>query len=269
MRFRELFRFSRRLLKGRRTGTAVICMLPMIAELFFRFAEAAIYAMLLYFSGMKPIELFGGRNMIQLVTLLSCTIMRWTATAPFTLAAAYRLTELINGSEPTPLAALISDRAFFFRSLRITLQNKLIGALAITPAFFFGAAGLSLLHSADSAGEVFLTVHAFTLTAVSVMIWISAKLTLAAVPFVIADKRDMGIWRAAFTAARILRGRRGVIAAAALFYLPPMLTVIAFPAALTALMTAFALCVSIGIKEDEYIHRQPVGTQTKAREEAV
>lgn len=269
MRALELFKFSRRLLRGRRISTAAVCIMPVIAELFFRFAEAAIYAMLLYFSDMKPIELFGSRNPIQLVTLISCTLMRWTATAPFTLAAAYRLTELINGTSLTPLPALISDKSFLILSLRITLQNKLIGTLSLIPAFFFGAVGVSLLHSAHSTGEVFLTVHAFALTVLSVMIWVSVKLTLAAVPFIIADKRDMGSWRAALTALRILHGRKPVIVRTALLYLPPMLTVIAFPSALTSLMTAFALCVSIGIKEEEYIRRQSPAAQTAARKEAL
>ena len=65
MKIRELIRFSRGLLMGRRARTMMICILPLGAELFFRFAEAAVYSMLLYFGNIEPIRLFGGSNPVQ------------------------------------------------------------------------------------------------------------------------------------------------------------------------------------------------------------
>ena len=62
MKIRELIRYSGRLLEGRRARTMMICLLPAAAELFFRFAEAAVFSLLLYFGGSMPIELFSGSS---------------------------------------------------------------------------------------------------------------------------------------------------------------------------------------------------------------
>ncbi len=250
MKLFKLLKFSHRLLKGKRARTAAVCMLPVAAELFFRFAEAAIYAMLLYFRKIKPIELFNGRNIIQLVTLVSCTVMRWIATAPFTLAAAYRLTELADDREATPVAELVSDGKFFRRSLVSLLIGKLIGTAAVVPSIFFGRTALALMHSAENVSGTFLTIHAAVLTAVSVGVWLSVKISLAAVPFILAEDRELGVFRAVIKAFRIMLGRKTAVVRLTLICLPLML--VAFPAAFTLLSAAFSLLVSICLKEDEY-----------------
>ena len=57
MKIRELTAFSKKLLKNKKASTMMICLLPLAAELFFRFAEAAVFSLLLYFGEMPPIAL--------------------------------------------------------------------------------------------------------------------------------------------------------------------------------------------------------------------
>ena len=82
MKIRELIRYSGRLLEGRRARTMMICLLPAAAELFFRFAEAAVFSLLLYFGGSMPIELFSGSSAVQLSVTGVCTLLRWLTAAP-------------------------------------------------------------------------------------------------------------------------------------------------------------------------------------------
>ena len=62
MKVRELMRFSRKYLRGRRTAVLMVCMLPIGAGLIFRLAEAAIYSMLLYYGEMKPMDILNGSS---------------------------------------------------------------------------------------------------------------------------------------------------------------------------------------------------------------
>ena len=91
MRAMELVCYSRRLMGKSRASAVAICILPLLAELFFRFAEAAIYSLLLYFGQMQPIALFRVESGIQLAVMLMCTALRWITVYPLTYAAAVRM----------------------------------------------------------------------------------------------------------------------------------------------------------------------------------
>lgn len=253
MNIRDLISFSGKILKGRRAVTMTVCLMPLAAELFFRFAEAAVYSLLLYFGQMQPAALFSGESRIQLAVTLIVTIMRITVTAPLTLLAAYRLIELCSGKKHmTPVSRILMSRKYFRKSLGLAILSKAAALIALAPAVFFGITACSLFSTAQNARELFLTCHAFMLTAVSVLLWLSLKLSLAAAPFLMAYFPEYGPFRIILLSVKFMRGRKTSFAGLAAIYLLPMITIIGLPFAYTRLMTAGALCISIYIKEDEY-----------------
>lgn len=253
MKIRELISFSGKLLKGRRAVTMTICLLPLAAELFFRFAEAAIYSLLLYFGQMQPAALFSGGSRIQLAVALITAILRITVTAPLTFAMAYRLMELCGSRKPmTPLSRILMSRKYFRKSLGLSILSKSAALIALAPAAFFGITACSMFSTARTARELFLTCHAFMLTAVSVLLWISLKISLAAAPFLMVHFPGYSPFRIILLSIKFMRGRKSVLVGLAAVYLLPMVSVIGLPFACTQLTTAAALCISIYIKEDEY-----------------
>lgn len=253
MKIRELISFSGKLLKGKKTVTMTVCLLPIAAELFFRFAEAAIYVLLLYFGQMQPAALFSGGSRIQLAVAVTITILRIIVTAPLTFAASYRLMELCGSRKSsTPLSRILMSRKYFRKSLGLSIMSKAISLIALAPAAFFGITACTLFTTAHTARELFLTCHAFMLTAVSVVMWLSLKLSLCAAPFLMAYFPQKSPFRIIFMTIRFMRDRKKALAGLAVAYLLPAATVIGLPFACTRLMTATALCISIYIKEDEY-----------------
>ena len=253
MKISELISFSGRLLKGRKAVTMTICLLPIAAELFFRCAEAAIYSLLLYFGQMQPAALFSGGSRIQLAVAVIITILRVTVSAPLTFAAAYRLTELCSSRKSlTPLSRILMSRKYFRKSLGLSIMSKAVSLIALAPAAFFGITACTLFSTAYNARELFLTCHAFMLTAVSLLMWISLKLSLAAAPFLMAHFPEKSPFRIIFMTIKFMSGRKKALAGLAAVYFLPIVSVIGLPVACTRLMTAAALCISIYIKEDEY-----------------
>lgn len=254
MRIPELIRYSKRLLKGRRINTMFLCLLPVAAELFFRTAEACIYSLLLYFGEMKPLELFSGRDPLQLGIMASFTLLRWTAVAPLSYAAAHRLVQICReDGRITPAADVLTDSRCFRRSIEAALWTKLAGLLALAPAAFFAVTTYSLLFRSQTAGQLFLTVHAAVLTAVSLGLWLALKLSFTAVPFLLAERPGKSPLSIVLYSLRFMSGKRSVLLRLILVYLPAMTTIAAIPAVLPALRTSFALTVHIYTKEEEYL----------------
>lgn len=253
MNIRELISFSGRLLKGRTAVTMTICLLPLAAELFFRFAEAAIYSLMLYFGQTEPAGLFSGGNRIQLAAAMIITILRVITAAPLTFAAAYRLMEICGGRKPlTPVSRILLSRKYFRKSIGLSIMSKAVSLLALAPAAFFGITAWTLFSTAGNTKELFLTCHAFMLTAVSILMWLSLKISLAAAPFLMAYFPEHSPFRIIFMTISFMKGRKKTFAGLAAVYLLPILSIAALPIACTRLMTAAALCISIHIKEDEY-----------------
>ena len=262
MSVRELIHYSRKLLRGRRAVTTLICLMPLAAEVFFRLAEAFFYSMLLYLGGALPMELFNSTDPLKAAVTGGFTLARWIAAAPLTYISAYRLCELCaeSGKPLTPLTDVLTSRRCIRRSLAALLWTKAAALLALAPAAFFGITAWSLFITADSTAGMFMTVHAFALTLVSLGMWVSLRLSLAAAPYIMAEFPEMSAFRAVRTSFRVMRGRKSILLRLILMYLPAMATIAAIPAVLPVIRTSFALCIHIGIKEEEYregteIHR--------------
>ena len=256
MKIRELIRFSRGLLMGRRARTMMICILPLGAELFFRFAEAAVYSMLLYFGNIEPIRLFGGSSPVQLGVTAASTLLRLLTTAPLMYAAAYRLygmTSELPQKRCEAFSRILLRKCTFKRSISAALWTKAVGLLALAPAVFFGTAAYGLTGEKLSPREAFLAANALFLTGVSVILWLSLKLSFAAVPYILVRFPKMTAFRAMVFSVGFMRGRKSVLLRLLAVYLPQMLTIAGLPYALTKLMTAFSLSIDIFIKEDEYL----------------
>ncbi len=255
----ELTGYTRRLLRGKRLRTLMICMLPLAAELFFRSAEVCVYVMLLYFGELKPLGLFTGESVIQTAAVIILTLLRLTILAPLTFACGYKLCEITGRKRHMRLSRLLLNRHFFRRSLGALLLTRLLGLVSLVPAAFFGTTAYSLLIRAKTPGELFLTAHAMVLTAVSVGIWLSLKLSLVPVPFLMAIW-DKSVFGTVIHSIKLMRGRKKLLIKLIAIYAPLMLTLVGLPFALPELMTAISLSTDIYIKEEEYLeaefHRQ-------------
>ena len=255
MSVRELIRYSNRLLRGRRAVTALICFMPVAAELFFRAVEACFYSILLYFGNIRPLGLFTGTEPLQTTITAGFTLLRWTVVAPLTYAA--EKSPLL-----TPLTDVLTGRSCVRRSLAALLWTKLISLAALVPAAFFGAAAYRLFtERSGTASGLFITLHAVTLTVISVFMWLSLRISLTAVPYLLVRCPEKNTLRATFSALRLMRGRKMVAVKLFLAYIPAMLGVVTVPYAIAGLRTAFALSIDIFIKEEEYRE----GTETDSR----
>jgi len=252
LRISELIPFVRKMLRGRNITVMAVCMLPLLGELFFRFAEAAVYSLLLYFGELPPIALFSGKDRIQLAVSVLSALLRFVVISPLIYAAAAVLTDICAERKPASLSSILVSRRNFRRSLTAGLITRLLGAAALVPAAFFGVNAYRLLVSGHTAGELFLTFHAFVLTALAVGMWISLRISLSALPFLMAQFPDRSVVRLTFMALRIMKGRKAVFIRLMAIYLPAALTVIGIPFALTRVSAAWALCISIRMKEEEY-----------------
>ena len=256
MKIRELIRFSKGLLEGRRARTIMICLLPLGAEMFFRCAEATVYCILLYFGEYDPIVLFSGRNALQLTTAAMCSLLRWVTAAPLMYCAAYRLYGMTAGSpkkKHEALSRVLFRKCTFKRSISAVLWTKVIGLLALAPAVFCGMTAFDLLHGKLGAQETFLAVNAVVLGVISVFLWLSLKLSFAAVPFLLVRSPKMTAFRTVLYSIKFMSGRKSVLLRLLAVYVPQMLTILLIPFAFTKLMTAFSLSIDIFIKEDEYL----------------
>lgn len=252
MRVRELIRYSEGLLRGRRLRTTLVCLMPAAAEIFFRTAEACVYVMLLYFGGAAPIALFSGENILQPLITAGFAAVRWTAAAPLSYAAAYRLCGICSGRPDAALSDVLADGRSIRRSIAALIWTKLAGLLAVAPAVFFGITAYSLFTEGGGTFRSFMTLHAAALTVISVGIWLSVKLSMVAVPYLLAEYPQKSAFRTVLLSLRLMSGRRVIFIRLIFAYLPAMLTVIAAPFALAGLKTAFAQSIDIFIREEEY-----------------
>lgn len=269
MKILELIRFTRKLLDGRRARTMMICMLPLCAELFFRFAEAAVYSMLLYFGELEPLRLFGGGEPAQLAVSALSTLLRLLTASPLMYAAAYRLygiTSELPQKRSDSFSRVMLRKCTFKRSISAALWTKAIGLLALAPAVFFGTTAYGLMGSRLRPRETFLAANALFLTAVSAILWLSLKLSFTAVPYLLVRFPKLTAFRTVIYSIGFMRGRKSVPLRLGAVYLPQMLTIVGLPLALTKLMTAFSLSIDIFIKEDEYLETDRAdGRRKKSR----
>ncbi len=264
MKTRELIRYTGKLLKGRNVRTCLICILPLCAELFFRFAEAAVYSLLLYFGEIQPLSLFGGKSPIQPAASLIFTLLRWLTAAPLGYAAAFRLFEICSEkSVCTPLSEVLLSRKAFRRSLGALLWSKLIGLIALAPSVFFGISAYRMFSGTLDTNEVFIAVNNVVLTAVSLFAWFSLKLCFLSVPYLLVRFPQKNAFMAVLHSVRFMNGRKIIIFKLCTVYLMPALSIAGLPFAITRFMTAFTLSTEIFNREDEYNKR--IKTESRNR----
>lgn len=255
MKVRELMRFSRKYLKGRRTAVLMICILPFGAELIFRLAETAIYSLLLYYGEMQPIDILTGAVKIQLVSWTLFTLVRSLVCEPLYYAMAVRLSEICRDSKKfTPIFSIILGRNSFRRCAGAVFLTKIIGVLFSCPVIISAVMSYRFLES----NKLFPAVHSFALSLFFLYLYFSVKLNMLSVPFIMAEYRDKSILRIVFGSFGFLRGRKKILIKIIFSYGLLMLTVIAVPYVFPEFMTAFSLCISIFRKEDEYFGRNNI-----------
>lgn len=256
MKMRQLIPYTKKLLRGRRIRTAIICMLPLCSEVFYRLAEASAYSLLLYFGEISLSELFSGRDPLQLSIALVLTLARWVTTAPLMCASAFRLSEICS-EKPycTPFSRVILSRENFRRSLSALISTKLIGIVALAPSVLSGAALYSMLHGTLGVNEMYMAANLAVLTAVSFGLWLGLKLSFAAVPFILVRCPQKSPLRAVLYSIGFMRGRRSVLLKLGAVYMLPALSIAGLTFAITRTMTAFSLSIDIFMREDEYRER--------------
>ena len=258
MKLREVIRYSKDLLKKRRIGTMIICLLPLSSELFFRFAEATVYSLVLYFGDIKPLSLFGGENPLQILTTLLSSLMRWLVGSPLIYAVSFRLCEVCyeNRQRPfTPLSEILLNGRNFRRSLAVSLWTKIIGFVTLVPVGICGMTAYYFIMNGKDTNDLFITVHAIVFTIVSLFLWLNVRITMLAVPFLMAHFPHKSVFRLVFGSFRFMKGRHADILKLFASYILPMMTIVSIPYLIPEVMTAFSLSISIYIREDDYSER--------------
>ena len=249
----ELIGYSRRCLKGKRREIFLICSLPLGAELLFRALESAIYSLLLYFGTFKPISLFTGENAQQLAVAAVFAVLRLAVCPPLWCAAAVRLREFTEGFPGrTSFQEMLLNSRFIRRSISAAFTGKLFSAAVLAPGLASAYLGVRILSYGGESQEIFVAVNALALSVVSVMMWISLKLSLTAAPWILAAYPEKGGFFAVIGAIRFMRGRRSLPVKLFLAYIFPAVTVIGLPFVIPEAAAAFSQAVSIFMKEDEY-----------------
>lgn len=268
MKIFELIAYSRGNIRGKRRSLLLACLLPFGAELLFRLAEAAFYSLLLYFGAMQPAELFTGKNAEQLVLAVIFTIARWLVTAPLTCAAAVKAMEAAAEKSPrVHVSELLLDGRFLRRSIAASLTMKLICLAALIPAAGAAIYAADTVSRGGGSRELFGAVNMAVLAVLLMGVWLAARLTAAAVPFLLAAYPEKGGIAAAFGAFRFMRGRRALLLKLFAVYLPLMTTIAGIPFFLPELAAALATGISIYIKEDEYAAERGMGGAENGRAE--
>ena len=249
----ELIGYTRRRIRGRRVELLLVCLPPVAAGLLFRLGEAAFYSLLLYFGAMRPAELFSGGFAGQLVLAGLLTLLRWGVTAPLMCAAAARLRSIVNdGAEDVHAAELLLHGSFIRRSITAFVAGRLICFAALVPAALLGAYAYTLIADGGRSSELFAASNAAALAVLSAVLWLGARLSVTAVPFLLAEHPERGGLSCAAMSLGFMRGRKRLPLGLAAVYVLPLATVIGIPIFLPELAAAFTTGISIFIKEDEY-----------------
>lgn len=261
MKLCKLIRYSDKLLIGVRMRALLVSLMFVGTEFVFRLAEAALYSIILYFEDMKPIGLFTGDSSIQKVSAAVCMILRYLATAPLIYACVYWFAELCSDNSEhstTQLSNIILNKKLYGRSLTALIFSKVIGFAFLIPTAFFGATAISLVQSSvgnSADARLFMAMHASVMTLASVVLWIWAKIAMITLPFLLIKFPKRSVFSCIRDSFSFVRGRRSIIVKLFLLYVPLMLPVVTIPWILPKLFSSVALCISIGLKEDEYRER--------------
>ncbi|MBO5164772.1 MAG: hypothetical protein J6B75_10100 [Ruminococcus sp.] len=254
MKKRELLRYSRRLVKGRRRELLLICMIPVGTELFFRTAEAALYCLMLYFGNIKPMGLFTGESAEQAVISGIFAVLRLLVIPPLWCGLAARLMMFAEGREDSPaFSDMLLSGKFIGRAITATLFGRLIAAAVLFPGILSAACGIGMLSDGADSAELIVATNLIAVGIGFVILWGAVRLSLTAVPFLLWERRELSAVRTVIYALRFMKDRRGLPLTLIFAYLPPVLTVAAAPYFIPEWAAAYAVGISIFIKEDETV----------------
>lgn len=266
MKLGKLTGYSVKLLKGNRMSALLVCLMFTGTELFFRLAEAALYSIILYVSGMEPAGLFTGASPVQQLVVLICTALRYLTTAPLIYACAYWFLQLCSEEKKrkrVSLSKVILNIKIYKRSLAALLFSKAVGFLFIIPSVFFGSFAYSIISAGIENTENFhllMAVHAFVMMIVSLGLWFWAKLAMLAVPYLMIRFPQRSAFCCIRNSFSFMKGRRATVLKIIVLYVPQMLLIVTIPVVLPKLFSAVSLCISIGLKEDEYLERNKINS---------
>ncbi len=273
MKLKQITAFADRLLKGRRSAALLVCLMPLGTVLFFRLGEAAMYSIILYFSGMAPAGLFSGDSPVQQLAAVIFTLLRYLAAAPMIYSAAYWYLKICgdeNRKRRIHLSPVILNARNYRRSLAALLLSKAVGFVFLIPSAFFGAMAVRFISDSmnNTRGlQLLMAVHASVTAVIALGLWIWAKTALLALPFLLVRFPERNVCRLVYDSFRFMRGRRTTAFKIFARYLLPMLLIVTIPFLLPELFAAFSLFISISLREDEYLeenhfysrHRQAGG----------
>lgn len=227
MKIVELIKYSRCTVRGRRSRILLNCLFPLSVELFFLTAEAAVYSFLLYFGGIRPMELFTGKSGAQLVFAAILAVLRLLIMPPLRCGAVVRITELIRGSgRQTAMSDMLLSGRFLRRSIGSGIFSRLISSAILIPTVLLGKTAVVLIMHGGDDKKLFAAVNSAVLCLIFLGIWISLRISLRAVPFVLAYLPELGGFAAVMYSLRCMSGRRRVILRLVVIYFLPLITVL-------------------------------------------
>lgn len=252
MRVSELVRYSRKLLKHRRGRVLLLCLLPFGADVAFRSAEAAMCCLVLYFGSAAPAELFSGSSPELAACSAVCGVLRIIFCPPLLYGVTRKLVMVSGDTAAPPLADMLTNLRFVRRSIAAELWCRGISIAAALPAVASGGAFCRILLNGGGEDALFGLLVTGALTAAMAVMWLCVRLSLAAVPFLTVMEVRRSALRTALFSLRFLSGRRSLLAKLCAVYFIPLAALVGIPFLLPELMTAFNLCLSIFLMEDQY-----------------
>lgn len=250
MKIREIVRYSKRLIKNRRTGVMLICLLPVTVGLLFNFMETSVFSMILYFSDRKPVEIIRDRGLLISAISVTILLMKWIFTAPLKYARAVRLNEICCETRKiyTPVSVILTNSKAVGRSIASEILTKIVSLLAISPAV------VTIILAVRSFSDENLSgcIHLLALSFLLILFWLSVKLTMTCVPFLLARDRSKNALSTVFRAFRFTKGRKSLLLRLVIFYTLPSVFLLPLLWTFPEFMSAYALSMSIFFRQDEY-----------------
>lgn len=264
MKVVELIRYSRCIVRGRRSRILLNCLFPLSVELFFLTAEAAVYSFLLYFGGIRPMELFTGKSGAQLVFAAVFAMLRVVIMPPLRCGAVVRITELIRGSgRQTAMSDMLLSGRFLRRSIGSGILSRLISSAVLIPTVLLGKTAVIMVINGGDDKRLFIAVNSAVLCLISGAIWISLRISLRAVPFVLAYLPEIGGFGAVVYSLRCMSGHRRVILKLIGIYFLPLITVLPAIYFIPEAAAAFSLGIWQSINDYEEGKRGKAGVYGK------
>lgn len=257
MSTRELIGYSRKLIKGRRRELLLICMLPIGTEIFFRTAEAALYSLMLYFGNIKPISLFMGNNAEQVVISGLFAVLRSLVMPPLWCGLAARMMIFAEGKTESPtFSDMLLSGKFIGRAITASLFGRLIAAAVLAPGIISISYGIRLLSDGADSRELIIATNLIALGFGFAILWAAVRLGLTSVPFLLWEYRELSAVRTVMKSMSFMKNRRGLPLTLIFAYLPPILTIVAAPYFIPEWAAAYAVGISIFLKEDEAVYER-------------